>query len=104
MNSLTGDQIHPVAVGALSGIDLQAHFRVQSPAQESANTMPLPAGSTHNLVQSRAFALLKQSDCNGFLTAIPQDRCLSASLAALRWRCLNLRSVFPFRTLPNGSG
>ena len=56
------DRIGPLAVLALGGCDLQAHFLAQGAADKSAHRMRLPTGRLHDLLQRGAARSLHQAE------------------------------------------
>ena len=63
------NRVSPLAVFALEGIHLQARLLDQTPADEIAHAMRLPAGSLHDLGQGGPIGLFKQGNDDGFAAA-----------------------------------
>lgn len=80
---LLSDSVNPVARLRLGALDTQSHLLPERAAQESADTMRLPAGGLHHLGERRAFLPTQQAQNLGFLRAIARGSCCLPHLGGL---------------------
>src|ERR1700730_14963557 len=71
---LAPDRVHPLAVVALGGFDLQAQLLAEGAGHEPADGVGLPAGSFHQVGQGGALGIFQQGDNLGGLAALAGGR------------------------------